>query len=153
MKTMDGVGLMLCRYQASLFGYSVHQRVSSKVFVKKYAHSLLGERMDSAGFLLEAIDVPQAYIEVMRNSKKGGIIYNEQSMEWIGYIYRYICYIYEQPMKKIYGLIKPNELFELYDAYHSLDNELAIKRILEAKGISFENNTNQLEELKKIYKI
>ena len=89
----------------------------------------------------------------MRNNKKGGIIYNEQSMEWIGYIYRYICYIYEQPMKKIYGLIKPNELFELYDAYHSLDNELAIKRILEAKGISFENNTNQLEELKKIYKI
>lgn len=152
MKKMNEVGLMLCRYQAILFGYSVNQRVSSKVFVKKYAHSLLSERMDSVGFLLEAIDVPQAYIEVMRNNKKGGIIYNEQSMEWIGYIYRYICYIYEQPMKKIYDLIKPNELFELYDAYHSLDNELAIKRILEAKCISFEN-INQLEELKKIYKV
>ena len=53
-------------------------------------------------------------------------------------------------MKKVYKLINPKELYNLYDAYHSLDNELAIERILEAKSIKLGDN-NDLELLKRIY--
>ena len=55
-------------------------------------------------------------------------------------------------MKKVYEKIKPQELYDLYDAYHSMDNELAIKRILESKNIEFEHKDN-LEVLRKIYNI
>lgn len=150
MTKMNEIGLMLCKYQARLFEYASKQNVSSKVFVKKFAYSYVAIRMDSIGFLLESIDVPQAYLEIMGEDNKTGIVYNEQIMNWIGYIYRYICYIYQQPMKRVYKLIKPKELYDLYDAYHSLDNDLAIQRILEAKSINFDTN-DDLELLKKIY--
>lgn len=150
MTKMNEIGLMLCRYQARLFEYAARQKVSSKFFVKKFSFSFTAARMDSIGFLLESIDVPQAYLEIMNGSEKTGIVYSEKIMNWIGYIYRYICYTHQQPMKRVYKLIKPKELHDLYDAYHSMDNELAIERILEAKSINFEG-TNNLELLKRIY--
>lgn len=152
MKSIDKVGLILCKYQAKLFEYSVKQKVSSRLFIKKFSHSFLAERMDFSAFLLESIDVPQAYIEVVGETQLNGPIYNEAIMSWIGYIYRYICYTYSQTMSDVYKRIKPKDLYELYDAYHSMDNELAIKRILEAKSISFEIK-DDIELFKKIYHI
>ena len=152
MTKMDEIGLMLCKYQARLFEYAAKQKVSSKLFIKMFAYSYVAARMDSIGFLLESIDVPQAYLEVINNNSRNGIVYSEKIMNWMGYIYRYICYVYQQPMKRVYKLIKPKELFDLYEAYHSLDNDLAIQRILEAKSINFDNKDN-LELLKRIYGI
>ena len=153
MKKMNDIGLMICRYQADLFEYSTKMNVSSKLFVRKFSYSFLSKRMDSSGFLCESIDIPQAYIELMNNStKKEGIIFEPYIMRWIGFIYRYICYIYKKPMKKVYEKIKPQELYDLYDAYHSMDNELAIKRILESKNIEFDHK-DKIEVLRKIYNI
>lgn len=150
MTKMNEIGLTLCRYQAKLFEYAAKQKISSKQFIKKFAYSYVAVRMDSIGFLLESIDVPQAYLEVTNGDSIRGIVYSEKIMNWIGYIYRYICYVYQQPMKRVYKLIKPKELYDLYDAYHSLDNDLAVQRILEAKSINFDTN-DDLELLKKIY--
>ena len=147
---MNEIGLMLCRYQARLFEYAAKQDISSRYFIKLFSYSFVARRMDSIGFLLESTDVPQAYLEITEGKIKTGTMYSEKIMHWIGYIYRYICYIYQEPMKKVYKLINPKELYNLYDAYHSLDNELAIERILEAKSIKLGDN-NDLELLKRIY--
>ena len=152
MKAMDKIGLVLCKFQANLFEHASKQNASSKLFIKKFSYSSLAKRIDSGGrFLFESIDVPQAFSEVISaiDIFKGRVFAN-RIMSWIGYIYRYICYIYEVPMASVYKKIKPQELFDVYTSYHSLDNELAIKRILEAKNISFERKDN-IELLKEIY--
>lgn len=51
------------------------------------------------------------------------------------------------PLTSLYRKIKPEELYMLYEAYHSLDNDLVVQRICEAKGIHL--NLNDVELLKK----
>lgn len=153
MKKMDENGLLLCKYQARLFEYSTSKNISSKQFIKDFSYSNLSKRMGNVSFLFETLDTAGAYLEIEENKPfKKGEVYNENIISWIGYIYRYTCYIYEKDMKDIYKKIKPQELYDLYDAYHSLDNELAIKRILEAKNIDF-NNKNATNLLKKYYNL
>ena len=43
--------------------------------------------MGFGAFLLESIDVPQAYIEVTGETPLNGPVYEEAIMSWIGYIY------------------------------------------------------------------
>ena len=153
MREMDEYGLMLCKYQADLFEYSSKEMMPSRVFIKQFAYSFLAKRLDKKSFLYESIDIPKAYNEVIGGFRfTGSVVFEQPIIRWIGYIYRYISYIYEKPTKKIYERIKPQELYNLYDSYHALDNELAIRRILEAKDINFEIKPN-LTLLRKIYKI
>lgn len=148
---MDEAGIMLCKYQARLFEYATKQKVPSKRFINKFAFSDLAARMDSISFLYEVEDVPQAFDEIkIKKANNVSSLFRSDIMSWIGYIYRYICYQYETPMKEIYKKIHPQELYDVFDAYHSLDNELAIKRILEAKGLVFEKK-DDIEKLKRIY--
>ncbi|MBE5763114.1 MAG: hypothetical protein E7338_02705 [Clostridiales bacterium] len=154
MREIDDFGRFICRYQADLFEYSAKQLVASKDFVKKYAYSNLAERMDDRGFWFEAIDVPQAFSEMQTiKAKKKISIYRSDVIRWIGYIYRYICYIYEKPMKEVYKRISPQELYDVFDAYHSLDNELAIKRILEAKCLDFEKKRRHRNDKTNIWNV
>ena len=55
-------------------------------------------------------------------------------MHWIGYMYRYWAYTYEQSSKHLFKYIKPEKLRALYFPYHSLDPAQAIDRILESKS-------------------
>ena len=55
--------------------------------------------------------------------------------------------MYDVDMKKVYSFIKPQEMFDIYDAFHSMDPELAAKKIIEAKGIDF--NVNNIDLMKK----
>ena len=65
-------------------------------------------------------------------------------MDWIYYgIFTLSTNI---PLTVLYKRIKPEELYMLYESYHSLDNELAAKRILEAKNIN--NILNDVELLR-----
>ncbi len=50
------------------------------------------------------------------------------------------------PKLFFYKKIKPDELFSLYEPYHSLNNNLVIQIICEAKGIN--TNLNDAELLK-----
>ena len=151
MRLFDDTGKFLCNYQANLFAYSTKKNVGSKSFIRTFAFSNLAERMDNPGFIYETTDVPQAFDEVKdRIPDARGQVYNEAIISWIGYIYRYISYIYDRSTKEVYRLIKPDELFAIYDAYHSLDNEMAAKRLLESKDIDF-SKVNDLEMLRKIY--
>lgn len=148
MSKIDENKITICRYQASLFSYSIRKGVSSKDFARAFANSNLSKRMNDEMFLFEAIDVPAAYDEILKGRKvRGGKIFAEQIMSWIGYMYRYICFMYDVDMKKVYSFIKPQEMFDIYDAFHSMDPELAAKKIIEAKGIDF--NVNNIDLMKK----
>lgn len=152
MKEIDNVGLKLCEYQSSIFENSVdYFNCSSIYFVKVFMNSDFAKRIDNPSFLLESIDTYAAFNELMVNHKmnRGNERYPSYVMRWIGYIYRYFSYSYELSSKRVYKIIKPKELFGLYESYHSLDPKEVIERIIESKRIK--NESNLIELAKKYY--
>lgn len=79
----------------------------------------------------------------------GSIKYTHNEMFWIGYLYRYFCYTYELSSVQVYKIVKPKELRGLFLAYHTMDIAQAIERILEAKGLLVDEET----EIKRQYEI
>lgn len=139
MKKVDDIGLFQCRYVSDLFIYSTKQKdCSSKVFIKAFVHSTLSKRIANKAFMFESLDITGAYALLKKEKKlsRGKEIYPSYAMAWIGYIMQYFSCVTGLSMSVLYRKVKPNELYALYEAYHSLDNELAVRRICEAKGIN-----------------
>ena len=138
MKEIDNVGLKLCEYQANLFEASLSiLECSSIYFIKIFMNSILANRIDKPAFILESIDVDAALYELKQTNKlnRGKEKYPTYVMKWIGYMYRYFSYTYEFSSKRVYEIIKPKELYALYEAYHSLDPKEAISRIVDSKNV------------------
>ena len=152
MNKMDDTGRLLCKYVSDLFEYSTKQKdCSSKVFVKSFVYSSIQKRINKKDFLLDSIDVPMAYsiIKNEKNMTRGKEVYPSYVMAWIGYIMKYFCYVTGISEVTFYQKIKPEDLYKMYEAYHSLDNDLVVKRLSEDKNINIE--LNNVELLKRIY--
>ena len=151
MKEIDDIGLFECRYVSDLFEYSTKMKdCSSKVFIKAFVYSSIQKRLSSQAFILESLDVPAAY-EIIKKEKKltrGKEIYPSYVMAWIGYTMKYFAYVTNISETALYRKVKPEEFYLLYEAYHSLDNDLVVKRISEAKNINL--NLNNIEIYKSI---
>ncbi|MCQ2742951.1 MAG: antitoxin [Bacilli bacterium] len=140
MKKIDDLGYELCKYQASLFEHSGSlSNCSSSYFYKQFMNSELAKRIDSNGFLFESLDIEAALDELKKEKDltKGKTKVPLAIMSWIGYMLRYWAYTYEISSKRIFSNIKINELERLYEAYHSLDVEEAVKRISDSKGMKY----------------
>lgn len=84
-------------------------------------------------------------------SSYGSVKYTRNEMYWIGYVYRYFALDYDFSSSQIYRIVKPQELRNVFLPYHTMDPAQAIERILEAKGLSFEQD--EAQELKRQYEI
>ena len=103
---MTSIELQLCDIQGRLFKLSVRRGISSAEFVKVFMKSATAKALDStynrmqwAGeeYLLEdVID------EAGDRFNKPGEIYTEETLYWIGYIYRYWHYGMGEASKDIY---------------------------------------------------
>ncbi len=140
MREMDRDGRMLCDIQGKIFESSVESYdTSSQVFIRRFMLSELAERMDRPGFMDRPFNDNDAFAEIDEEygaSAYGTGKYPPEIMYWIGYIYRYWAYTYDVSSRRVYRVVKPSELYDLYLAYHSLDPLNAIQRIREAKGMS-----------------
>ena len=145
MKKIDRDGLLLCELQATAFENSIDKMdSSSEIFIRRFMKSNIAKRMDDESILesnLQANDILQLVDE------EYGVSHNE--MYWIGYIYRYFAITYEFTSARVYKIIKPKELRELFLPYHTLDPSQAIERILEAKGLLLDEEA----ELQRQYEI
>lgn len=151
MRKFDDYGLKMCRFQGELFAESIEKtNCSSPIFLRRFMYSKVAQRMDSDGFLYESISQSDVIEEInaeFGDSDYGKIKYDSEEMYWMGYLYRYWCYTYEINSKKVYKMIKPEELKKLYYPYHSLDPELAIERIVEAYELGEEDYIKRGVEL------
>lgn len=151
-KEIDNIGLTLCDYQSDLFEKSVNYLSCSSIyFIKTFMNSKIAKRIDNPAFLLESVDVT-ALLNDLNNQHKlnrGKELYPTYVMKWIGYIYRFFSYTYNYSSKKVYEIVKPKELYALYEPYHSLDPKEAIERIIESKNIN--TNIDLIELAKKYY--
>ena len=112
------------------------------------------KELDNTSFLETNLQ-PKDIIEYIQQqygvSQYGSVKYTENEMYWIGYIYRFFSYTYEFQSTRVYKIVKPKELRGLYLPYHTLDPAQAIERILEAKGLCFDEES-QLHRQYEIYK-
>ena len=69
-------------------------------------------------------------------------------MSWIGYIMQYFTLTTDIPLTTLYKNMKPEEFYMLYESYHSMDNDLVVKRICESKNINL--NFNDLDLFRSI---
>lgn len=143
MREIDENGLRLCNMQAKIFAGTLKElQCGSAVFIRRFMFSFFAERMDDDSFLYETSNEQDAYREIEQeygSTNYGSEKYSYDELYWMGYLYRYWCYVYQTESKKVYRIISPRELRKLYFPYHSLDTKNAIERILEAKGIEEED--------------
>ncbi len=153
MRKIDDDGLLLCKLQAEAFELSISKvETSSPVFIRRFMHSQVARLMDNLG-ALEIILLPKDMLDLIEEeygpSSYGSEKYTQNEMYWIGYIYRYFSYTYEKSALQVYRIVKPHELRGMYLPYHTMDPSQAIERILEAKGLIY----NEEEEFRRQYEI
>ena len=153
MRKMNKQGLQLCDLQAKTFESSIdYASVSSEIFIRRFMNSKTAKMLDNESVLqtnLHEKDFLVMIEEEYGSSKYGSVKYNHNEMFWIGYLYRYFCYTHKLTSVQVYKIVKPKELRGLFLGYHSMDPAQAIERILEAKGLLFDEES----ELKRQYEI
>lgn len=152
MKKIDKDGLLLCEIQAESFEKSIELSSSSDIFIRRFMYSEIAKKMDDLSLLgtnLQANDVLDLINEEYGESNYGKVKYTKNEMYWIGYIYRYFAYTYNISSLNVYKIIKPKELRSLFLPYHTLDCSEAIERIMESKGLLY----NEEEKIQRQYNI
>lgn len=135
--TLDIQQQQLCDIQGRLFENSISGHLDSKKFVDAFMNSFAASQLDEIwsfeqwageeylmGELLDEIAVPSAE----------DFLYNEV-LYWAGYLYRYWHYYKNISSKDMYTIADIDYLNQVYPAYHTLDVEMAIDRIYEAKEL------------------
>lgn len=156
MRKMDKDGLLLCDLQGNAFELSIElTATSSEIFMRRFMNSKTVKTLDNESILqmnTQPKDIIEQVEEEYKPSKYGSVKYTKDEMYWIGYLYRYFSYTYELSSRRVYKIVKPKELRELFLPYHTLSPEQAIERILEAKGLNLniEDINRQFEIYKRI---
>lgn len=159
MRKLDSNGLMVAKYQATIFERSVDEcECSSPYFLKRYLKSEVLFELETRDQELLSFDVNDAMSKIKAefgNLKYGTKKYSKDVMFWIGYFYAYVCYTRECPLRIVYSLINPQSLADLYYVYHTQSEEWCISRILEdAKETEdiFDKNKRLKKRFETLYK-
>lgn len=142
MKELKKDERLLCELQGKIFEKSIKEYgTSSAIFVRRYMNSDYAARMDRIGFIDRPTDEQEAFASLdaqYGSSRYGSELYSPEELFWIGYIYRYWVCAFGVSSKAVYKMSNVREMHSVYYAYHTLDPLQAIQRLLEAKGISFQ---------------
>lgn len=153
IKKINRDGLLLCELQAKAFENSIDKmESSSEIFIRRFMKSKIAKRLDNQSILdsnIQANDILTLVDEEYGATDYGSVKCTHNEMYWIGYIYRYFSFIYDLSSSQVYKIIKPKELRGLFLPYHTMDPSQAIERILEAKGMFIDEET----ELQRQYEI
>jgi len=129
--------LALCDTQGKLFELSAQRGYNSEAFIKAYMNSSVAADMD-----LEFHHVQWAGKEYVLSRLEeecggklitGGTILDEDTLYWIGYLYRYWNLYNQESSRTIYKQAPYKIMSVVYLMYHTMSPELAIERLKESK--------------------
>lgn len=124
--------IALCKTQGLLFQRSAGKGFDSEKFINFFMNSDLADDLDSdwsptqwfgEGYWLE--DIEREFFEYSGN------IWGEDTLYWIGYVYRYWQITSGMSSAEIAKIADADTMGSLYEAYHTIDVDLAITRIME----------------------
>ncbi|MCR4567583.1 MAG: antitoxin [Pseudobutyrivibrio sp.] len=152
-KKIDKDGLLLCELQGKTFEQSAAKtNCSSEIFIRRFMHSNIVNQIDNCSILstnLQPADILSEVEGQYGESNYGSVKFSSNELFWIGYFYRYFCYTYSISSARAYKIIKPKELRGLFLPYHTMDVSQAIERVLEAKNLLMDEES----ELQRQYMI
>lgn len=152
MRKFDHDGLLLSEYQGKLFEKSTELNCSSPVFIRRFLHSDLLEKLDNENVQLLSLDVNEginSILEQFGDTTYGKERYSASALFWMGYMYRYIAYTREQSTSYVMELFKHKQMNDVYYSYHTQDPEWCIRSLLELNNLSEEifDNNNRLKKI------
>ena len=146
MKEFDHTGLLLAEYQGKLFEKSTELDCSTGIFLRRFLHSDLLEKLDTNQPSLVSLDVNDginSILEQFGNTDYGKEKYSGSSMFWMGYMYRYISYTREIRTRFLMELLDYRQMNDVYYSFHTQDPEWCIQSLLEINHLTesvFDNN-------------
>lgn len=123
----------MCDIQGRLFKLSVKNGYDSKEFIKSFMNSETARQLDSDYNFLQwageeyILDQLTEEKEIMQN----GNTYDINTIYWIGYIYRYWHYHYNETSKNIYKQADEEVMKRNYFVFHTFDPIVAIEDLKE----------------------
>ena len=127
----------LSEMQGALFEMSGAEGYDSEKFIKVFMNSKIAEGLDSdfdymqwAGKEYVMGRMKEEYPEGFSH---GGKVFDGETLYWAGYLYRYWHFYSGESSKAIYKQADAKTVNTMYYGYHTLDVEMAIDRLKEAK--------------------
>ena len=132
---MTSIELQLCDIQGRLFKLSVRRGISSAEFVKVFMKSATAKALDSTYNRMQWAGEEYLLEEVIDEARdrfnKPGKIYMEETIYWIGYIYRYWHYVTGESSKEIYKQAPVKVMRESYAKLYVMTPEEVIEILKE----------------------
>ena len=126
------VGYEICKTQSKLFLYAIRHNYDDNDFIKKYMESqFCNHKMDAlySRFQLMNAAYIMSYLldEISPEASKKH--YDEDAIEWTGWMYRYTQLRLEVPSKQIYETLPLNHMLIYYRGMGGEDTEYFIERM------------------------
>lgn len=128
--------LTLCDTQGKLFELSGERGYDSETFIKSFMTTAISKDMDKdfhhvqwAGkeYIMSRMEEENA--NAISNN---GIVFDNETLYWTGYIYRYWNIYTGESSKNIYKQAPAKTMQTVYLMYHTMSPELAIDRLKES---------------------
>ena len=128
--------LTLCDTQAQLFELAAKEGYSSESFIKSFMTSEVSADMDKdfhhVQWAGKAYILSRMMDEIPDQLCKNGEIYDDESLYWMGYIYRYWNLYTGESSRQIYKQAPAKTMNSMYLMYHTMSPEMAIDRLKES---------------------
>ena len=130
---LNDIELTICEMQGQLFELSAKEGYGSLEFIKKFMKSKTAYDIDKPfnhmqwageGYIIDRVDEEDSPV-------KGGEIYDNETLYWMGYIYRYWHFYTGELSKEIYKQANAEIMRAMYLQYHTMRPEMAIDRMKE----------------------
>lgn len=130
---------LLCDIQADLFELSAIKGIDSKSFIIEWSESETAKNFDLPYDRTHWLGDEYLLAEIEDENGKlprGGENWGRSIMRWMGWMYRLISIKGNMSSHDAVRLSPPEEMLEIYPGYHTLDYDMAVERIFEAKEYS-----------------
>ena len=130
------IGIMydICRTQADIYKYAAEHKYNMEEFSPAYLKSDFCRRaMDSeySRFQLEAPNECFDFITPEIGTFVSDTYFNEDVAEWIGWIYRFLCFHIKMSSSELVDKVSFNTMCRYYPGLHTIDEYMAIDIISE----------------------
>ena len=139
MKEFDHNGLLLAEYQGKLFEKSTELNCSSGIFIRRFLHSDLLNKLDINHPLSVSLNVSEgigSILEQFGDTDYGKEKYPGDTMFWMGYMYRYISYTRETSTRFVMQLFHYRQMKDVYFSFHTQDPEWCVQNLLELNNLN-----------------
>lgn len=130
---LDVFEMTLCDMQGKLFEMSASEGYSSEAFIKTFMQSKTAADLDMVfnhmqwagqGYIIDRLKEENASTLV-----KDAALYDNETLYWSGYLYRYWHFYTGESSKEIYKQAPANVMRSMYLIYHTMSPEMAIDRL------------------------